>query len=230
VISRSGSIHALALAAALISGAPAVASSQEAGDTVPQPVLVVDTVHHEISPRGAMIRSFALWGWGQAAVGSYVRGGVWFSMYTATGYMLLKTIARLNIAKDTRDRVETWAADSLNHLIATDSAAAEDLSDPNAFEQALSEAPGVQESRDLVTARTQHRQDWITYAIFFTIMSGVDAYVNAHLEDFPTTIATEARPDGSVSLSVRVPLPAWLGGTDRGTASGSLRASRPRRW
>ncbi|HUF70328.1 MAG TPA: hypothetical protein VMM79_16895, partial [Longimicrobiales bacterium] len=177
-----------------------------------------------------MIRSLALWGWGQAAVGSYFRGGVWFTMEAGTVYMLFRTIGRLNTAKDFRGRIETFARDSLDHLIETDTLEAERLSNPVTYEQALSDAPAVATARKLVSARTQQRQDWVTYAIFFTLMSGVDAYVNAHLSDFPTTITTEARRDGSVSLSLRVSLPSWLGGTPLRPATGSSPVYPIRRW
>lgn len=199
----------LLLAAAM----PQRIAAQEAGDTILTPAERVDTLTRGISPRGAMIRSFALWGWGQAAVGSYFRGGVWFSMEATTTYMLFRTIGRLRTAQEFNRRITEFARDSLDLLIATDSLEAERLSNPAVYEQAVSEAPGVATARKLVSARKQQRQDWITYAIFFTLMSGVDGYVNAHLHDFPTTIATEARRDGSLSFSVRVPLPPWLGGT-----------------
>jgi hypothetical protein len=176
-----------------------------------------------------MIRSFALWGWGQGAVGSYFRGGVWFSMEASTVYMLFRTIGRLRTAQEFNRRVETFARDSLDALIATDTLEAERLGDPAVYEAAVSEAPGVATARKLVSARKQQRQDWVTYAVFFTLMSGVDAYVNAHLHDFPTSIATEARRDGSLSISVQVPLPAWLGGTP-GPATASSPAYRRHRW
>jgi hypothetical protein len=214
------------------------AAAQEAGDTVLTPIQRVDPPMQGVSPRGAMIRSFALWGWGQGAVGSYFRGGVWFSMEASTVYMLFRTIGRLRTAQEFNRRVETFARDSLDRIIERDtsivrrvltSPVQEDLTNPQTYEAAVSEAPGVATARKLVSARKQQRQDWVTYAIFFTLMSGVDAYVNAHLHDFPTTIATEARRDGSLSISVQVPLPAWLGGTP-GPATASSSAYRRHRW
>jgi hypothetical protein len=214
------------------------AAAQEAGDTVLTPTQRVDPPMQGVSPRGAMIRSFALWGWGQGAVGSYFRGGVWFSMEASTVYMLFRTIGRLRTAQEFNRRVETFARDSLDRIIERDtsivrrvltSPVQEDLTNPQTYEAAVSEAPGVATARKLVSARKQQRQDWVTYAIFFTLMSGVDAYVNAHLHDFPTTIATEARRDGSLSISVQVPLPAWLGGTP-GPATASSSAYRRHRW
>jgi hypothetical protein len=165
------------------------AAAQEAGDTVLTPIQRVDPPMQGVSPRGAMIRSFALWGWGQGAVGSYFRGGVWFSMEASTVYMLFRTIGRLRTAQEFNRRVETFARDSLDRIIERDtsivrrvltSPVQEDLTNPQTYEAAVSEAPGVATARKLVSARKQQRQDWVTYAIFFTLMSGVDAYVNAH--------------------------------------------------
>jgi hypothetical protein len=214
------------------------AAAQEAGDTLPAPAARVDTLTQGVSPRGAMLRSFALWGWGQASVGSYFRGGVWFSMEASTVYMLFRTIGRLRTAQEFHRRVVQAARDSLDAFVARDTMISRkvltppvtrNLENPAAYEQALSEAPGVATARKLVSARKQQRQDWVTYAVFFTLMSGVDAYVNAHLHDFPTTIASEVRRDGSLSLSVRVPLPAWMGGTT-GRASASSWAYPRHRW
>lgn len=222
----------------LCAAAPRRTTAQEAGDTATTAAQRVDPLTQGVSPRGAMIRSFALWGWGQASVDSYFRGAVWFSMEATTVYMLFRTIGRLRTAQELNRRVEEFARDSLDRFLARDTMLSRqvlkppverNLDDPAVYEQALSEAPGVATARKLVSARKQQRQDWVTYAIFFTLMSGVDAYVNAHLHDFPTTIATEARRDGSLSFSVRVPLPAWLGGTT-GPASASSLAFPPHRW
>ena len=48
--------------------------------------------------------------------------------------------------------------------------------------------------------------DWRT--IFFTLASGVDAFVAAYLADFPARIEPEARTDGSVNLKLSVLLPS----------------------
>jgi hypothetical protein len=141
--------------------------------------------------------------------------------------MLLKTLGRLNTARGIEGRLVGIATDSLNALIAMDSLLAEELSDPLAFEEAVGEHTGVQDIRGLVDAREQQRQDWITYTIFFTLISGVDAYVNAHLRDFPVDIITPPSTDGSIRLMFRVP----VGSTGRPPlpASASAREYRPHR-
>jgi len=219
--------------AALLSlgfGARGRLSAQETVDSTAIPVVRTDTLPRSLSPRAAMIRSFMLWGWGQASVGSWFRGGVWFSMEASTSYILFRTITRLNTAKDFRDRAVAFATDSLNRLIEDDTMAARVLSDPAAFDAAVDEGPGVATARKLVSARKQQRQDWVTWAVFFTLMSGIDAYVNAHLHDFPTTIGSGFQRDGSVWFSLSLPVPPWLGGHDPGPATVASPAYPRHRW
>lgn len=191
-------------------------------------LLLADTtdVERGVSPRGAMIRSFLFPGWGQAAAGSYTRGGVFFAIQGSSWYMLLRTIARYHQAQDIVARKTRIATDSLDRLIATDTAAARRLSDPSNYAAALSEYPGMIRARALVNSRRQQRQDWITYTLFFTLISGVDAYVNAHLKDFPGDIMTEARRDGSVSFGLRLPLPGPAGHPPPTATSGAARPPR----
>lgn len=204
------------LSRSLLAGAVLFAALARAGGAVSAQVVTGDTlvvadsaapqVRGVVSPRGAMLRSWAIPGWGQAAVGSNVRGGFWFALQGTSWYMLLKTLGKLNTARGLESRMVAIATDSLNELIATDSLLAEELSDPIAFENAVGEHTGVQEIRGLVNAREQQRQDWITYTVFFTLIAGVDAYVNAHLRDFPVDITSPPSTDGSVRLMLRVPI------------------------
>ncbi len=171
-----------------------------------------DTAQHSLSPRGAMFRSFLIPGWGQGSVGSYKRGGVFFAIQGTSWYMLLRTIGRLNDVKHTEARLVAAAADSLQALAVRDSVFAMRLADDSLHilrDDTIAVFPGVATARKLIDARSQQRQDWITYTLFFTLMSGVDAYVNAHLRNFPTTILSEVRRDGSVSFSVKLALPPW---------------------
>jgi Family of unknown function (DUF5683) len=218
------------------------AVAQTAADSTAGPVISQDTLAaRPLSPRGAMIRSFILPGWGQSAVGSYVRGGVWYSIEGTNLYMLTRTIARLHQIEAVERRTVAIVTDSLNDFIARnldpnqmpdpqDSVEAVRLQDPLAFEDAVAADTSVAVARKLVRARRQQRQDWVTYAIFFTLLSGVDAYVNAQLKDFPTTILSEVRRDGSVAISVRVPLPGLLGGTRSVPATSAARESPRHRW
>jgi len=181
-----------------------------------------------VSPRGAMLRSFLLPGWGQLAAGSPTRAGVWFAIEGADVYMLTRTLRRLGDAKDRERGLVRFRSDSLNGAMAQDTALARRLADPLAFDSAVSAGEEVRNIRNLVESREQQRQDWITYTLFFTLLSGVDAYVNAQLVDFPVDISLRHTTEGAFVLSLRVPL--------GGPASSSGRAIReapappPHRW
>ena len=219
-----------ALAAALF------AASETAGqpppppppDTIPVDTAVVDTAVADTaigwpSPRGAMIRSFLIPGWGQAATESYGRGGVFVAIRGSAVYMLLRTVARLGQARDVETRLVGIATDSLHMLIARDTAPDACMADPAAcdaaralagdsssaiarFEAAVGEHQGVVTLRGLVESREDQRQDWIAYLLFFTLMDGVDAYVNRHLKDFPVGLSSSPRPDGGFAFTVSIPV------------------------
>lgn len=162
------------------------------------------------SPGGAFLRSVLVPGWGQAAYGAYFRGGVYFAAEAGSWYMLLKTVAKLGEAKD----IEAWRVravrDSVAAAIAADPKLVDQFKDPGSLEEeldrAVNEHPGVIGSRKLVDARKEQREDWIVLTLFWMLASGIDAFVNAHLSDFPAKVNAEPRPDGRFDLGVRVPV------------------------
>lgn len=57
----------------------------------------------------------------------------------------------------------------------------------------------------LVESRTRQREDWIVLSVFLALMSGVDAWIGAHLHDFePELVPPE---DGSAGVELRYRLP-----------------------
>jgi hypothetical protein len=180
---------ALALSLCMAANAPA-----QAQDAPPIPT-ELSSLEGRPSPRGAMLRSFALPGWGQASYDRYFRGGVYFMGHGGNAYMVLKTIARLGEARDMARRredavearlvAEGHAADSIPDLVAAD--------------------PAVRRIRGLVSAREEQREDWIALGLFWVLVSGIDAYVTAQLADFPATIG--ATTDGrTLGIFVSVPV------------------------
>jgi hypothetical protein len=180
---------ALALSLCIAANAPA-----QAQDAPPIPT-ELSSLEGRPSPRGAMLRSFVLPGWGQASYDRYVRGGVYFMGHGGNAYMVLKTIARLGEARDMARRredavearlvAEGHAADSIPDLVAAD--------------------PAVRRIRGLVSAREEQREDWIALGLFWVLVSGIDAYVTAQLADFPATIG--ATTDGrTLGIFVSVPV------------------------
>lgn len=193
-----------AMIAALLLTASAAAQEPTPPDSVLRETLQADSVVADtggISPRTAFIRSLIIPGWGQASVGSYVRGGVFFGLQTTSGYMLLRTIGRVNQAKELEGRRRAFARDS---LLAT----GEFVNDSTGQEldAAVDENANVRDAEGLVNARRQQRQDWVTYLLVFTLASGVDALVAAHLADFPQRIEVEPTGDGGLRFGLRLPV------------------------
>jgi hypothetical protein len=168
-------------------------------DTLPEPPM---------SPRGAFIRSMIVPGWGQSAFGADFRGGIYFAGWAGNWFMNFRNFVRLD---DARERFDLRSDQVRDSLIVTstnpDSVRAELEGDPTVLDAAI-RADGVgNRMRKLVRAREQQREDWIAWSIFWLLASGVDAYVTAHLSDFPATIDIEPQRDRSVSLRLEVPLP-----------------------
>jgi hypothetical protein len=57
-----------------------------------------------------------------------------------------------------------------------------------------------------VAAKRQEVQDWLVLWIFNHLFSGAEAFVSAHLQDFPKELKVRAFP-GGVGLSLPVPRP-----------------------
>jgi hypothetical protein len=92
--------------------------------------------------------------------------------------------------------------DSLRAAMLEDPALAEELADSAAFASRVAGDSLLVDNRSLVDARRQQRQDWIAYTLFFTFLNGLDAYVAAHLTDFPGELDVGRRADGSISIGV----------------------------
>lgn len=159
-----------------------------------------------ISPGTAFVRSLIVPGWGQFSIGSYTRGAIFATLQGTSAFMVVRTQVRLDDAKDLLDERTEEAVADLNQRIATDTTLARQLSRPGAFDEAIDSTTSVRRARGLVESRRNQRQDWIVYLVVFTFASGVDAFVSAHLADFPARIEPEARPDGGAALKFTVPV------------------------
>jgi len=187
----------------LLLAGPAAAQEVPA-DTMPKDT----TVRPSHVPRNAFLKALALPGWGHFSIGSEKRGVFYVALEGSSWFMLVKTLRKLNDAKNSKGKYTQFARDSLDALMAVDSAARVRLQDPAAYEAAVAANPNVVGAGNLVTARKQQRQDWITYTLFFTFFSAADAYVTAQLKAFPGDITVQPAEGGGVSLRVDLPLPA----------------------
>jgi hypothetical protein len=57
-----------------------------------------------------------------------------------------------------------------------------------------------------VASHTQEREDWIVLLVFNHLLAGAEAYVSAHLYDFPATLKARSLPGGATGIGVEVPL------------------------
>jgi hypothetical protein len=177
-------------------------------DTIPP----ADTIPQEAPlPRAAFVRAMVLPGWGHYSLGEYGRGSVYLAIQVTSWAMLAKSIQRLGQARDTEIGIAALGRDSVLMDLAravqeADSAAARRLTSLAGFEAALAAYPGLQDARSLVTSRERHRQDWIVYTTVFTFAAAIDAYVTAHLKEFPSGITALPAADGGVQVSFRLPL------------------------
>lgn len=179
----------------------APAGAQEA-DTVPAaPPRAAETAEEEadgqVSPGGAFLRSMAIPGWGHAAVGAYGRGGFYFAAESASGGMLVKSLLRREAAEEIVELRRQAAAARLR---------AEGREDPDSIRALVDQDAEVQEAEGLVEARSQQVEDWAALAIFLLFMGAADAFVSAHLQDFPEPLEVRSLGEGRVEVKVSVPV------------------------
>src|SRR5690606_11824064 len=107
-----------------------------------------------ITPRGALIRSLIVPGWGQAYTGSYLRGGIYFAAQMGSWYMLLKTMARLGEARSIeRQRVANVRRELLIQA-QQDTALQRRYADPAQLDADIAKDERVAHSRKLIGSRT----------------------------------------------------------------------------
>lgn len=156
-----------------------------------------DSLATRPDPAGAFLRGALIPGWGHAASGSLTRGAFYFGIEAAAGWMVFKTWRKLRVA---RNQVAVWEDRVTARLMS------EGITDQAEIDSQLEQHDEIGRLRGLVDARTQQREDWAAVAIFFLLMSGVDAFVSAHLQDFPEALTVEGDPSGTVAVAFRVPI------------------------
>jgi hypothetical protein len=152
-----------------------------------------------ISPAGAFLRSALIPGWGHAVIGAQGRGAFYFAVESGSVFMVLKTQSRLSLA---RDRL------ALREAVVRRRLEAEGVEDPDALEAGLAEDVKVADLRGLEEARSSQREDWMALGIFFLLLGGADAFVSAHLADFPAPVEVNVQgdPGGRVEVGVSLPV------------------------
>ncbi len=161
-----------------------------------------------VSPGKAFYRSLIIPGWGQASAGNYKRAAVWVFLQGASDAMLGVTLHRLSAAED------VWhanVADTTAKLLALPDSVLRKI--PG--DTVLKTNPVLWHARNdtlvngwtLVRSRRKQREDRIFQAVFFTLVGGLDAFINAQLSDFPAGVGVEPKGNGAYELRLDLPWP-----------------------
>jgi hypothetical protein len=185
-----------------VAGARGV-TAQVAGDTVTaasvqeSPVELVPPP--AVSPGGAFLRSVLVPGWGQAANGAYNRAGFYLVAQSGTVWMISQIRHRLGYARGVQDLRREDAEASLR---------AQGVTNPDSLRFLVEEDEAVQDAQSLIDARQQQFEDWLALGIFMVLLSGVDAFVTAHLSGFPEPVELQADVlgSGAVELGISIPV------------------------
>jgi len=150
------------------------------------------------SPGGAFLRSVVVPGWGQASSGSYGRAAFYFLAQAGNVWMAYKT----HSLRDTARRRQRMLEDAKTAELLRGGVEAE------ALEGQLGADERIEDIRLLATARDEQMEDWVALLVFFTFFGGADAFVSAHLADFPVPLTVEpvAGPSGA-AFEVGLSLP-----------------------
>ena len=151
-----------------------------------------------VTPRGAFLRSLLVPGWGHIATESYGRGGVYVAAQTGSLWMLWQTLTR---------RAEATAFLELERELASARLQAGGIADPDSLSLAADSDPAVQDREALVEARSQQVEDWSAISIFLVLLGATDAFVAAHLADYPEPLTFQVLPLGAGRTELRFSVP-----------------------
>jgi hypothetical protein len=173
----------LAIVLSLTIGATSPAIAQGT-DTVRAEVVPVPT-RPPISPRRAFLRSLLIPGYGQIALDRSVAAGIFAFVEVSALGMARRSALNLREAKRApRDSiVDRYEIDPLTGAPVVDPETGQPR--PVAFRTV-----GL---RDRIKARRTHYEDWIAVLIFNHFFAAADAYVAAHLWDFPARVSFDPR-------------------------------------
>lgn len=197
---RGATLATAALVALVVLlAAPFAAASQVApvGPVAPTPEVAPSPLG--ISPGRAFLRALLIPGWGHAAIGSYGRGGFYFTAQAATVYTALRARRRIGEAQD---RVRFQEQNIRAQL------AAEGITDAEAIQTRLDEDGTLGDLNNLLDSRQEQQEDLVALSLFLILISGVDAYVSAHLARFPEPLDVGVTPTetGGVEVGVSIPI------------------------
>ncbi|TVP53722.1 MAG: hypothetical protein EA351_14640 [Gemmatimonadales bacterium] len=168
----------------LVSAAPASSQIEEILPTGDGPA-EEDVVRGPVSPAGAFGRSLLVPGWGHFASESPSRGAFYVAAQSATMWMIFKSASKRRSAERLRE-VERVAVKSELRLTG--------IQNPDSLRFLSDSDPRVQGWDDLRETRSQQVEDWISLGVFLTLLGAADAFVAAHLADYPEPLTINVLP------------------------------------
>ena len=153
-----------------------------------------------VTPGGAFLRAVLVPGWGHVSIGANARAGVYFAIESAVAYGIIRTRRRISEAVSRSNFREILLRENLN---------TQGVTDPNQIKGALESDATLADLKRLRESRGDQQEDLVAFGLFLLFLSGADAFVSAHLKDFPDPIAIEGGPtnDGRLEIGLRLRLP-----------------------
>ena len=153
-----------------------------------------------VSPGGAFLRAVLVPGWGHVSIGANARAGAYFAIESAVAYGIIRTRRRIS---------EATSRANFRELLLREDLTTKGITDPNQIENALESDATLADLKSLGESRSDQQEDLVAFGLFLLFLSGADAFVSAHLKDFPDPIAIEGGPtnDGRLEIGLKLRLP-----------------------
>ncbi len=153
-----------------------------------------------VSPGGAFLRAVLVPGWGHVSIGANARAGAYFAIESAVAYGIIRTRRRIS---------EAASRANFRELLLRENLTTKGITDPNQIENALESDATLADLKSLGESRSDQQEDLVAFGLFLLFLSGADAFVSAHLKDFPDPIAIEGGPtnDGRLEIGLKLRLP-----------------------
>ena len=149
-----------------------------------------------VSPGRAFLTSLFVPGLGQSRLGRQLPGAIYAGVEAMSVVMILKAKNDLRIAR-------SHAKSPIVNEYEVDPQTGAPVRDENGQLVPVDTVPNRFDAERVDARRTQV-EDWIAVLIFNHLFAGAEAFVSAHLQDFPTDLRVRAFPGG---VGVSFPLP-----------------------
>jgi hypothetical protein len=149
-----------------------------------------------VSTRATFIRAFLVPGWGHVMTESYLRGGFWVAAQGGSWWMLWKSVSRRKEARRLRE---------VELDVAVDRYRARGVMDPDSLTFLAENDPALEAWDTLLERRDEQVEDWVALSLSVMLLGAVDAFVSAHLMDFPEPLTLDVGPRQGIPLDIRRP-------------------------